>query len=367
MTLKDSQRDMYEHSAKKVELLQRYLTEYLAVVSNDRHTQAVHCFDLFCGEGIYPNGGTGSPIVFHESLLDCATKHPDKQFFFHFNDAELSKVEQVKSLIHRSQNTPKNLTVSSSNAAFDKIVQDTKHKLAELKKGKAFLFIDPYGYTEIKPPLLRELMKGGNSEVLLFLPMQQMFRFSEKGTPPVLAEFLEEIRHGRPFPTGKNVADYLAYLVNGFRFVVPDCIVDSFTIRKDVHTTYCLFFFTTNLKGAEKMLEAKWKLDETQGLGWSWEANLSADSLFNEPITNPLELILEEKLRSPKSNADIYDFTIRAGFLPTHALQILQTMQQEGRIVIKPERIRKGAFYLNYAATFGADTNKHRPITIQLK
>lgn len=109
MALKDSQTDMHEHSAKKVELLQRYLNEYLAVVSNDRHTEAVHCFDLFCGEGIYPNGGTGSPIVFHNCLLQHANRHPKKQFFFHFNDAEQNKVEQVRKHIEASLQKPKKL------------------------------------------------------------------------------------------------------------------------------------------------------------------------------------------------------------------------------------------------------------------
>ena len=367
MALHDSQKDMQEHSAKKVELLKRYLNEYLAVVGHDTYTDAIHCHDLFCGEGVYPNGGKGSPIIFAECLRAWAPKCPGKRFSLHYNDQEAHKVENVKKHIDEMGTLPLNLHVSSSTLRFDQVIQETRHKIADLRKGKAFLFIDPYGYKEIKPQLIKELMRGGKSEVLLFLPTQQMFRFSNKGTPEALSEFLEGIHEGHPFPAAAGIFDYLAYIVQGFRRLMPDCFVDSFTIRKDPNTAFCLFFFTSNLKGAEKMLEAKWGLDEEQGAGWSYESGFSADTLFHEPVTHPLAKMLQSRLRSgPQTNAEVYETTIRAGFLPKHANQILSDMQKEHQIHVKPDGTKAGAFYLNYAATHGAKTHQHKIITIHL-
>ena len=233
-------------------------------------------------------------------------------------------------------------------------------------KEKAFLFIDPYGYKEIKPQLIHELMVNGKSEVLLFLPTQQMFRFSKKGTPEALLDFLEGIRQEREFPANATIAAYIKYIVEGFRLLMPDCIVDSFIIRKDPQTAFCMFFFTSNLKGAEKMLEAKWKLDEQQGAGWSFTDSGYEGSLFAEPHVNPLERILEKLLKkAPQSNAAIYDTTIRSGFLPKHANQVLSAMQKRGRLKV-PDGIRQGAFYINYAATFGGDPAKLNSITLSL-
>lgn len=367
MALKESQKDMHEHSAKKVELLKRYLNEYLAVVGHDTYTEAIHCHDLFCGEGVYPNGGKGSPIIFAECLRAWAPKCPRKRFSLHYNDQDGNKVANVKKHLDEMGLPPRNLLITPSTLRFDQVIQATRHKIADLKKEKAFLFIDPYGYKEIKPQLIKDLIKGGKSEVLLFLPTQQMFRFSNKGTPEALSEFLEGIQEGHPFPMAASIIDYLTYIVQGFRRLMPDSFVDSFTIRKDANTAFCLFFFTSNLKGAEKMLEAKWSLDEEQGAGWSYQSGYSADTLFHEPVIHPLEKLLQSRLRSgPQTNAAIYETTIRAGFLPKHAHQILSDMQKEHEIRVLPDGTKGGAFYLNYAATHGAKTHEHKIITIQL-
>ncbi len=367
MALRESQKDMLEHSAKKVELLGHYLNEYLPVIGNDIYTDAVHCFDLFCGEGVYANGGEGSPIVFTRLLKGWAARCPKKRFTFHYNDKEPVKVENVTKHIGEMGHPPLNLKVTSSVLPFEKIVQDVRHKIAAMGKEKAFLFIDPYGYKEIKPQIIRELMKSGKAEVLLFLPTQQMFRFSNKGTPEALSDFLEVLNKGHTFPVCQSIFEYVAYIVQGFRHFIPECYVDSFTIRKDPKTAFCLFFFTSNLKGAEKMLEAKWKLDEQQGAGWSYEASYAHAMLFKDANIHPLEKLIENHLLSgPQTNAEIYAATLRAGYLPKHALQILAQMQNDRRIRVSPEGTRSGAFYLNYTATYGANTRDRHPITIHL-
>lgn len=200
MALRDSQKDMFEHSAKKVELLKHYLNEYLPVIGNDRYTDVVHCFDLFCGEGVYPNGGEGSPLIFARLLRSWAIRCPEKKFVFHYNDKEEAKVANAKKHIAALSPFPPNLTIRDTVLPFDQILQMVRHRVADLGKEKAFLFIDPYGYKDIKPQIIRDLMKGGKTEVLLFLPTQQMFRFSNKGTPEALSDFLESLHGGHSFP-----------------------------------------------------------------------------------------------------------------------------------------------------------------------
>lgn len=367
MALHESQKDMQEHSAKKVELLGHYLNEYLPVIGHDAYTEVVHCFDLFCGQGLYPNGGEGSPLVFARLLKSWAARCPEKRFVFHYNDKDAAKVENVAKHITAMGSQPPNLQITSSVLLFDQIVQTVRHKVANMGKGKAFLFIDPYGYKEIKPHIIRELMKGGKTEVLLFMPTQQMFRFSHKGTPEALSDFLEALHEGHGFPIGKTIFEYVSYIVSGFRRFMPEYYVDSFTIRKDPKTAFCLFFFTSNLKGAEKMLEAKWKLDEQQGAGWSYEESFTHEPLFKNANTHPLELLIENRLRSScQTNAALYEATLRAGYLPKHALQILIQMQKDHRIRVTPEGTRARAFYLNYADTHGVNVNSRHSITIHL-
>lgn len=367
MLLKSSQIDMEEHSAKKVELLQKYLDAYLSVIGHDNYTEEIHCYDMFCGEGQYPNGGIGSPIVFANALRKSAAIHKSKRFSLVFNDKNSEKVKRVQALVGELGTIPSNLHIFESNKDFEEMVRWVIPRLEKLRKEKALLFIDPYGYKDTPPSLIRELMKSGNAEVILFLPTQHMFRFSRNGTPESLQMYLEELQMGRQLPFGHTITDYLNFILDGFRAIMPECFVDSFSIRKDAKTWFCLFFFTTNLKGAEKMLEAKWTMDQHQGRGWSY-THSGSELLFRlDAHINPLEKELENFLKEgAKTNAQLYEFVIRNGYLPKHANEILRSFQKASRIHVSPSSVKKGAFYLDYKLTFGGNTKLHKTIKIHL-
>jgi hypothetical protein len=50
-----------------VKLLGEYLKRFLNIIANDGFTNQINVFDLFCGEGIYEDGGEGSPLVIMSS------------------------------------------------------------------------------------------------------------------------------------------------------------------------------------------------------------------------------------------------------------------------------------------------------------
>jgi hypothetical protein len=135
-------------------------------------------------------------------------------------------------------------------------------------------------------------------------------------------------------------------------YLGKDFFVDTFTIEKDPATVYCLFFFSSHIRGFEKMLETKWQIDDDDddGKGWSYE---KTGNLFSNFKTN----LLEQKLITLISNGNkvhngtIYEFTLRNGFLPTHTVEIFNSLQTEGKLEVltdKEEKVRKGAFYINY-------------------
>ncbi len=72
-----------------------------------------------------------------------------------------------------------------------------------LKNEKAFIFIDPYGYKEIRASEIKEFLISKKSEVLLFLPTQFMYRFDEKGTPQALIDILQELVDLRGWKSNK--------------------------------------------------------------------------------------------------------------------------------------------------------------------
>ena len=63
MAKKNVKTNLLNHSEAKVKLLNEYLKRYLNIISNNDYTDNINIYDLFCGQGIYDDGGEGSPIV----------------------------------------------------------------------------------------------------------------------------------------------------------------------------------------------------------------------------------------------------------------------------------------------------------------
>jgi three-Cys-motif partner protein len=353
-TKKNVKTNLLDHSEAKVKLLNEYLLRYLSIICNDGYTKEINVYDLFCGEGLYQNGGEGSPLIIMRAInnvLKNTSKHPPKINCL-FNDKDQVKVNKVKkaikakSLYNKSQG---NLNFSSID--YEQCLSKLYSKAQLLKDEKMFIFIDPYGYKNIKTSHIKNLLMGNKAEVLLWLPTQHMYRFDGDGAPTALKDFIEELMPMNKWKSSDNVWAFINTLKTAFQDAVgTNYFVENFTIEKDKNTVFCLFFFTSHIKGFEKMLESKWKIDNDGGKGWSYTANQM--SLFSHEKNNLLEEnLLKYISEQAVSNFDLYEFTLRQGFLPKHAREVLTSLQKRKLISVdyrsekKPPR---GAFYISY-------------------
>jgi len=106
MKKKDVKTNLLNHSEAKVRLLGEYLKRYLNIICNDGYTKRIKIYDLFCGEGLYENGGEGSPIVTMRQVKDIHFVNVAKfssipKIDCHFNDIEENNqiLETAKELI----------------------------------------------------------------------------------------------------------------------------------------------------------------------------------------------------------------------------------------------------------------------------
>lgn len=353
---KRSQKYLLEHSKAKVELLSSYLDRYLNIIANDGYTEKILIYDLFCGEGIYENGGEGSPIIILKKVKDLhfTNKAKNKRIppiDIVFNDKDTDKIVKLKQEIKDKKiYYPSFGQLKFTSEDYKDIVVNLSKHLKRINNQKSFIFIDPYGYKEISASEIKSLLENKNSEVLLFLPTQFMYRFDTHGTPQALVDFIHEIVDFKLWEPTTSVWTFIEQLKDGFRnFLGKDYFVDTFAIEKDQSTVFSLFFFSSHIRGFEKMLEAKWDLDKEKGKGWSYEKTIG---LFASLEIN----VLEEKLLNfietgKRYNSDIYEFTLRSGFLPKHATEIFKHLQKQNKLFIlsdQTDKVRKGAFYLNY-------------------
>ncbi|CAM4389546.1 three-Cys-motif partner protein TcmP [Zobellia nedashkovskayae] len=351
-----SKTNLLNHSEAKVKLFGDYIQKYLNIISNDKYTTDIHLYDLFCGPGIYDNGGEGSPIIALKKIKDThfkqiKSKGNNLKINCYFNDIDEEKISSL------SENIKNNKLYYSSFGSLNltskdylNIIQELPKELSKYKNEKAFIFIDPYGYKEVKAEHILNLLEcKKKSEVLLWLPIQHMYRFSKNGTPSVLDNFNTQL--GINKDSISNEWDYIGFLKEGFQeYIGNNFFVDSFSLKKEENTVFCLFFFSSHIRGYEKMLETKWQIDKEQGKGWEYSGN--QPTLFSEIKTNPLEEdILKFLKETPRKNGEIYEFTLRKGFLTTHATQVLKKIQSLNKISTVEKdgsKARKGSFYINY-------------------
>jgi three-Cys-motif partner protein len=360
----DVKKHLLDHSEIKVQLLGRYLKRFLPIIANLDYNERIRIYDLFCGEGVYENGGEGSPLVILQAIKKLkesgVVRRPLPPIDRQFNDKveykvlKTKKAAEEKGLIDESSGK----TVFTVND-YQEEVKILIELFSKLKKEKAFVFIDPYGYKHIKASDIRDLLKAKNAEVLLFLPTQFMYRFDQSGTPEALKDFIEELVEYQDWKETDSVWKFIDQLKTSFRnYLGNDYFVDTFTIQKDANTVFCLFFFSSHIRGFEKMLEAKWEIDTEQGKGWQYD--IGGPSLFFAQRTNALEEKLKKFFEKPKSNGQIYEFTLHCGFLPSHCTEVLNNLQKKEELSTKRsdgQKTRKGAFYISYEH-YKSDFNK---------
>lgn len=374
MAKKESQNILLAHSEAKVKLFGQYIQKYLHIIANDGYTEQIHLYDLFCGPGIYDNNGEGSPIIALKKLKQTYYQFINERpgglpkINCNFNDIDPDLISRLQENIankklHYDNYGELNLTTED----YIEIVGKLSIQFKKLNNEKAFVFIDPYGYKEVKASHISELLDcNKKSEVLLWLPIQFMYRFSEKGTPDVLKSFNHQLGIEKENKSIKNVWQYILELKNGFQHLLgQDYFVDNFTLRKEENTVFCLFFFSSHIRGYEKMLETKWELDTEAGRGWKYNGHIK--DLFSGQETNRLEELLLSYLKEDsRSNGMLFEFTLRQGFLPKHLNQILKELQKNEKIEVQKKdgtNARKSAFYINYDAY----KSEYDKVTIKLK
>jgi hypothetical protein len=225
---------------------------------------------------------------------------------------------------------PPSVLVEYYKEDYDVIHERAVQEARNTQHAKSLFFIDPYGYKDISPEHIQHTLVGGHTEALLFLPISHMYRFASSavkspfpGSMP-LAKFLSNLFQGSP-PTFRSVYDFITKIKGRFCEYLRDIgvYVDTFVIERNNSNIYCLFFFTCNLRGFEKIVEAKWTVDPLRGHGFAHNQN---PSLFNpvDIAEYPQKLRAFIEAEEYRTNKAIYEFGLQNGFLPKHSHKIIK-------------------------------------------
>lgn len=368
----DTKDNVYPHTQAKLDLYKNYLQHYLKVLGLTPYCSKINLFDIYCGGGVYKDGNVGSPVITNNCITETnkTIKSLGKQvkpISIIINDYEKEKIDNVQAILESNKN--ENCTYEYYNIDADDMLDITSSKVNSYKTSERnLIFIDPYGYSHINSEKIYNLIKNEHTEILLFLPVMQMYRFADialNDPDRACYENLRQFIFSFFPPTHKihndkieNVFDFIneVKLALSFKNSFYTC---SHYIERGKNNYYALFFITSNMYGLDKMVEAKWKLDPVKGKGFTQKKVATLfDNQFEE-IDNKrqldfLEILILKHLKEDilLSNTKIYELSLRNEFRPTHAKTVLDDLIKSKKIDTcnyKGEHIVNiGAYYLDY-------------------
>ena len=362
MTDDQAKKNLLPHSEAKVQLYGYYLGIYLNILARDGFS--IYLFDFLCGEGRYANEGEGSPLValnvIKRHYLDNHETCPNMEVWFNDNGESLiepgvSKIDRVRRL-SEAVLRPDNVELKFYELDYRELLDQALTTFNRSTYSKGLFFIDPYGYKEIKPSDIKQILANGNAEVLLFLDIADMYRFwntavskSFAGSEP-LESFMKELYEGKDIPLFYSPDELIVGLKVRFKEYLSSkgVYVANFRIERDASRIYSLFFFTCNLTGLHKMLDAIWKKDSSRGQGY--RANQQLMLLTETELSGyPAKLYHFLASEPSKTNGEVYKFGLEQGFLPKHTAHYLRQWQKEEKLKVLSQdgqTVPRNAFYL---------------------
>jgi three-Cys-motif partner protein len=291
-----------------------------------------------------------------------------------FNDNGLSKIEDGVYRVDRVKRfaeqtfVPNNVSIEYRRDEYEKALASALFAVKKTKNAKALFFLDQYGYKDVKPEHIRDILATGDSEALIFLPISFLYRFAEKSVHSdfaggkALKELLTKL-FGSNIPSFSSPYHFLNQVIERFRTYLAgqQAFVNAFTIQRDSANVYALLFFTTNIRGCEKMLEAKWAMDSEVGLGHRLEKSQAMfDPIEVEGYSQKIEDYISQV--DYRTNEDLFRFGLENGFLPKHTKEALQRLQLDhGDLeVFALDGKTVEGFYIRYNPTRKVGFRLHR-------
>ena len=340
---KDIHKKPFDEGTKaKLAIFEDYLKEWLPVfiAKKEIYWKNINIYDFFAGPGSDITGVKGTPLLILDELERYLTQINEKQLNvnLYFNEFDTSKCEELKQKVgtYNLDNKPYTIEFDSLDfrEAFDKkVFSMAKPDIANL------VFLDQNGIKHINEDVFKNLIEIKRTDFLFFTSSSTIKRFCEH--PNIMKHInlsIEEVEKKPYHQIHRLVLEY-------YRSLIPankELYLAPFSLRKGSNV-YGLIFGTSHVLGIEKFLTTCWKIDNERG-----EANFDIDNdnieegqfnMFSGELDKPKKVeVFEKELAEKicdgflKTDREIYLFTITNGFLPTHAKEVIKTLQSKNKI-----------------------------------
>jgi len=331
----------------KIKVLAKYIKGYYPKLLLSFKKCAI--IDLFSGPGKSGNN-LGSPLqaieqakyILQSPILKNMPETPKIYFFFNDINSEYTKNLQEE-LSKIQSELPKNIIYKVTNYDYKEILPKLIQWLKE-NRIPSFIFLDPFTYSQISVSDLKELIDLPHVEIMLFIPISHVYRFS--GSEPLknnekhrTRKFLEEYTMSGV----KKYKNYLELLYDIRKKLLNELRTDY--VRPVLLNTgaqkNALIFITKHRKGMILMNKTSLSLSSDGYSNISSSTNQLSlfDNTFHNTQFQNFKNSLIEKIKSCslKTNEEIVEYTIKEGYLPKHAKEILLELFRQNKIIFMDE------------------------------
>lgn len=249
------------------------------------------------------------------------------EIVFIFIEADNERCETLKNILSQAE-IPKNFKIATYCDKFDSKLTEILKEVEEQKKkiAPAFVFIDPFGYSQTPFSMVKKLMQNEKCEVLITFVYDYINRFIREQDRQDSFDDLFGTPDWRKVHSIENPDQRKQFLHNLYlsqlKNVANVKYVRSFEmVNKFGHTEYFLFFGTNHIEGLKHMKDAMWKVDETGEYQFSDRTDQFQTVLFKrEPDYSQLKNIILRKFKGKTVGIEELEEYILAetGFRETH-------------------------------------------------
>jgi three-Cys-motif partner protein len=344
---------MVPHTAAKHLLLKRYLDRWFPILG--KYNQRINYIDGFAGPGEYEGGETGSPLLAIEAAkyhVEHGTLAPNVTINFIFVEANPDYARHLQGKLDALARPPQ-FKAGIIPGEFADVVASRLDELEKESKllAPTFAFVDPFGFSGIPFDLMARILAYPKCEVFVNIMIEFINRFLEHPNDKVLAHFPSTFGTNEVLDIPKQAGDRISAILALYRRQLK--AKAKFVGRFDMHgrndqKTYSLFFASNSPKGFEKMKEAMWSVDKTEGGKFSdFEPGAAEQtSLFGQfPLWDDM---LARFRGQTVPMGDLERFVIEeTDYLPKHARGVLKEQEASGEIKVEVapgQKRRKGDF-----------------------
>lgn len=336
----DTKNRITQHSREKLKVYREYLKEYLSVMLKTGY-KSIYIIEPFAGKGIADDGNEGSAMIARNIILNFQQDKNYSKITLYLNDSNKTHCEELYDNL-RLVDFRLQMSNKDANVFVKSILKEREYG------NHSFIFIDPFGYTQISKDTYDLLFAQSNIDVLIFIPTYFIYRFlkgeeTDSKYKPI-AEFLNDFNISKENAIkSKNDTMFAEEIVNSIKEKINSDFVYKRQIKNENNiNSYHLFFITKHIKGADKFLDAIYRIEKD-----------NKDLFSSSGAISDLDAIFEDEIKKKGSldNCELYKLGIKLGFCSPRQQKILRQLEQDNKILIcelTEKKRRQNSFYVNF-------------------